>query len=64
MVRAEAAVNIAGYVYFSDDSGVSWTKLDPVGTNQFWRAITSSADGNKLIATVFGGYIYIGEYLN
>ena len=32
------------------------------GADKLWACITSSADGNKLIATVFGGHIYTGEY--
>ncbi|MBW1775789.1 MAG: hypothetical protein JRJ82_23395, partial [Deltaproteobacteria bacterium] len=56
-----AAVNISGYVYFSDDSGDSWTQLDPAGTNQLWGAITCSADGNRLLAAVHGGYVYTGH---
>ena len=30
----------------------------PVG----WQVVASSADGTKLITTVFGGHIYTGEY--
>ena len=57
-----AAVNESGYVYFTDDSGASWTLLDAAGTDKIWSAIAPSGNGNKLIATVFGGHIYTGEY--
>jgi len=39
----------------SMDTGATWTQLDPAGTGKLWTVIASSADGEKLIATVYGG---------
>jgi hypothetical protein len=43
--------------------GTTWTKIDPACSDKLWSAITSSADGKKLIATVVGGYIYTAQHL-
>ena len=44
-----------GQIYISTDSGVSWTARD---SNRQWMSVASSADGNKLVAVVYGGQIY------
>jgi hypothetical protein len=38
-------------VYCSQDFGATW-RLTGLPTNQWWRAVASSADGNKLIAAL------------
>ena len=47
--------SLAGQIYTSSDSGVTWTPHD---SNRSWYSITSSADGVKLAAVVYGGQIY------
>jgi len=54
-----------GYIYTSTDSGVTWTERTHAGggvtgasLSKSWTSITSSPDGTKLAATVYGGYIY------
>jgi len=46
-----------GYVYTSDDSGSTW--LQRLGApNAVWTAVASSADGSKIAAAVYNGFIY------
>ena len=52
----------AGYgdlpsIYVSTNSGVSWMPTSAPG--EPWQSITSSADGSKLAAGVYGGLIYL-----
>jgi photosystem II stability/assembly factor-like uncharacterized protein len=42
-------------IYTSTDSGVSWTARD---SSRNWYSVASSADGNKLVAVVYGGQIF------
>jgi hypothetical protein len=44
-----------GWIYISDDSGVTWT---PRAFTNNWQAVASSADGTKLVAAVLGGQLY------
>lgn len=45
-----------GPIYLSSDFGVTWTQTTaPIAG---WRAVASSADGNKLVAITGGGRIY------
>ena len=44
------------------DSGVTWVRQDPAGAPQMWSDIASSADGNHLAGTVYGGHVYTGRY--
>jgi hypothetical protein len=54
-----AAVVYGGYIYTSDDSGVTWVERTSAGSRN-WYSIASSADGTRLAAgTYSGGYIYI-----
>jgi hypothetical protein len=45
-----------GSIYFSTNSGTTWTAGIAPSTN--WSAIASSANGGKLVAIVNGGLIY------
>ena len=46
-----------GKIYTSTDSGLTWTmRLTNVSGN--WYGAASSADGNNLIAVMYGGYIW------
>jgi hypothetical protein len=51
-----AAAN-GGYIYTSNDSGISWVNQTNATSKQ-WSTITSSSDGTQLAATINGGYIY------
>ena len=42
-------------IYFSNDSGVTWTTSGP---EKDWKNIALSADGTKIVATVANGQIY------
>lgn len=55
-----AACDYNGYIYTSNNSGVTWTEQANSGTRA-WSSITSSADGSKLAACVNGGYVYISN---
>jgi len=55
-----AAVVDGGYIYTSDDSGVTWTERTSAGSRD-WASITSSSDGTKLAAAVDYGYIYTSD---
>jgi hypothetical protein len=46
-----------GYIWTSDDYGVTWVKRTS-STSQWWQSITSSSDGIKLAAATWGGSIY------
>jgi photosystem II stability/assembly factor-like uncharacterized protein len=48
---------LQGFIYTSNDSGVTWTAR-VTDKNRAWRAIASSSDGGKLVAVVSGGQIY------
>jgi hypothetical protein len=59
-----AATAEGGYIYTSLDYGVTWTQQTHVvvGNPQTWYHITSSADGSRFAAVVFGGSIYTGTH--
>jgi hypothetical protein len=46
-----------GYIYTSADYGLTWTERTAAG-NRYWQSMSSSSDGTKLAAVVWGGYIY------
>ena len=46
-----------GYIWTSDDYGVTWVKRTS-STSQWWQSVTSSSDGTKLAATTWDGSIY------
>lgn len=46
------------YLYMSTDSGVTWNQT---AVQDGWRSVASSADGTKLVAAVYFGYIYTGS---
>jgi hypothetical protein len=46
----------AAGVYLSRDSGVTWSKTSLPATN--WVGVTTSANGNNLVATSYSGYVY------
>jgi hypothetical protein len=50
-----AAVANGGQVYVSQDSGTNWTAR---ATAQLWNSIAVSADGSKMVASVYGGTLY------
>jgi hypothetical protein len=56
-VRDDNTTYNAGYIYTSSDSGATWTRQDNAGQRE-WSAVTSSADGTKLAATVGNGRLY------
>jgi hypothetical protein len=45
-----------GAIYFSADSGATWTTTYSLSTS--WRSVACSSDGSKLIAAAYGGNIY------
>jgi photosystem II stability/assembly factor-like uncharacterized protein len=47
-----------GYIYVSTDSGNTWTQTSSPNSSS-WRAVASSADGNKLFAAIYNGSIYL-----
>jgi len=44
-----------GHIYTSTDSGATWTQRD---SNRIWSGVASSANGQNLVAVVYGGRIY------
>jgi len=50
-----AAVVNNGQIYVSLDSGTNWTAR---ATSQLWNSVAVSADGSRLLASVFGGSLY------
>jgi photosystem II stability/assembly factor-like uncharacterized protein len=56
MVAAAAGFWSPGVILISTDSGLTWSSnSSPAGT---WSAVTSSTDGGKLAAALYGGPIY------
>ena len=51
-----AAAGASGQIYFSVNSGVSWSSAGLGVAN--WTAVATSADGGKYAASVYGGQIY------
>ena len=46
-----------GYIYISTDSGVNWTvRMNDFSRN--WSCIACSRDGSKMVAGIYGGFIY------
>ena len=39
-----------GYIYTSNDFGVSWAKQNSIAGRKYWHSITSSSDGAILTA--------------
>jgi photosystem II stability/assembly factor-like uncharacterized protein len=65
-----AANHTSGYIYTSTDSGVNWL-AQMTDTTRNWYGISLTPYGQKIIASVDGGYIYtssftpdIGSYFN
>lgn len=55
-VAASSSSSSPSRIYTSTNSGASWvTNNSPVAT---WSSLAASADGSKLIASVYGGLIY------
>ena len=54
-VAVVAAVTSGGQVYVSQDSGTNWTAR---ATSQLWTSVAVSADGSKMVASVYGGSLY------
>lgn len=52
-----AAASYNGYIYASNDTGVTWVPLTNAGLRN-WSSIASSANGTKLVAGEYSGYIY------
>lgn len=52
-----ALVHAWEYIYTSSDSGTTWSEVAPL-TVQEWYPMTASADGIKMVAGVFNGYLY------
>lgn len=55
------AVRNPGYIYISDDYGLSWVSNTDAGSRA-WSGVAMSADGSRIVATVNGGYIYTGVF--
>jgi hypothetical protein len=51
------SADFVGYIYFSSDSGASWTARSSVGKRK-WQALTSDITLTKIVAAVNVGYIY------
>ncbi len=47
-------------IYVSTNYGATWTTNLPLSTN-LWTSVASSADGNKLVAIVNGGGIWVSQ---
>jgi len=61
-----ATVN-EGYIYVSNDSGVTWITSTSAGSRK-WSSVAMTPDGNKIVAAVklsspngVGGYIYVSS---
>ena len=50
-------VNPFWYAPTTIDPGATWTERTSAGSRS-WRGVASSSDGTKLVAIVYGGYIY------
>lgn len=48
---------VGAFVYVSTDSGATWTACTAIGARK-WRAVTMTADGQRLAACAYGGYVY------
>lgn len=55
--RVIAATVSGGYVYTSENGGLTWTERTSSGSRS-WTDIVMSSDGTKLAAIVSGGYVY------
>ena len=51
---------LENFKYNQSGGNIVWT---PRENNRQWKSIASSADGNKLVAVVIGGYIYTGNFI-
>ena len=54
-----AAVGVIGTIYVSTNSGTTWQATS--APLKFWQTIASSADGNKLVAGVQNGFLYVSQ---
>jgi len=50
-------IESSGYLYISNDLGVSWSKQISLGYKK-WYSVASSSDGTKLIVANGNGYLY------
>jgi len=48
-----------GNVYVSSNSGASFTKVMPSGSQQTWMSVDSSSDGTRLAAAAYGSGVWI-----
>ncbi|HEY3762058.1 MAG TPA: sialidase family protein [Verrucomicrobiae bacterium] len=60
--------NTGGYLFFSTNSGATWTDYSTSSGQDLWSGITSSADGTRLVACAGyspydsqSGYIYLSS---
>jgi len=55
-----------GYIYISNDFGITWTKQDSVdfglSGSQYWNFVSSNSDGSILGAVLWTGATYIINY--
>jgi hypothetical protein len=54
------AVVDGGFIYVSNDSGVTWTEESGAG-NRSWKGVAISSDGSMVSAVDNGGYVWTGE---
>ena len=52
-------INVPGPIYTSTDFGATWTSNNVPNTN--WVSVASSADGNKLVAAMRAGGIWVSQ---
>jgi hypothetical protein len=64
------AISNPGYIYYSSDSGITWTNFSVDATNplasvfnvaQNWGCIACSSNGTVISAAVKGGKVYLGR---
>jgi len=54
-----AGIGFQGYIYTSDDYGVTWDERRPAGAStKAWGALASDSDGSHLVAGIVAGRLY------
>jgi len=56
---SDASLEIAGPIYVSNDSGLTWILTG--APLEYWTCVASSADGSKLVAGTGDGRLYVWQ---
>lgn len=60
VVAADSNGGTTGYLYVSTNRGSSWTTMTSAGLRR-WTSIDVSGDGQRMVASVWGGGVYVSS---